>query len=129
MDVSNIDDNDEDDQNEVNPITGSVKPEEFEIDNENQLWCVLLRVREELQWLTREGYEFTESDMLEAIFLVTEVAAIMRVDLGDLLESVVCHFRCAIEDDIHDNNAKMPKRLRLGPLFSTKNYEGLEIER
>ena len=58
MDVSNFDDNVEDDQNEVNPITGSVKPKEFEIDNDNPLWQVLCRLRQEIQWLTREGYEF-----------------------------------------------------------------------
>jgi hypothetical protein len=101
------------DENDVNPITGSVKPKEFEVDNDNKLWSVLCGLREEIQWLTRKSYEFKREDMVEAIIIATEVAVVMRVSLAELLEHVIAQYRCAEEDDIHEY-AKVPERDVIG---------------
>ena len=100
---------DEDDEIEVNLITGSVRPEQFEIGNDKPLCDALYRVRQEVPWLKGENYDFRLNDIQEAIWLVTELSVVMQVGLNDLLGAIAGQYTVAQGDIPHSERLPRPK--------------------
>jgi hypothetical protein len=111
--MPNIETDITDDYN-MNPITGSERPVEFQIHNGNPLHEALYKIRREIQWLQSEGYKFCAEDCDEASWVMTEIAACMRIGLGELIERVISAYRCAVEDDCAHERSRIPEREVIG---------------
>lgn len=123
--MSNIDDNnlpgwvrgdptpsvetDDDDNNNVNPVTGRERPMDFQIHDGNSLHDVLSAIQYEVEWLESEGYTWLQDDLDWARYLLVSVALAMREPLARLLADVVSAYQVFEKVDFAHPRSRRPE--------------------